>query len=83
MKWLKTDFDRWDDNLEIEEERGEIVEDKGDLRAALLEVERKERKEREARQKELEEALKSGEKPKPREEIEEEMDLLNWQMQRI
>jgi hypothetical protein len=72
-KWLKTDFNRWNDDLEIEAEGGEDAEreEKPDLRAALLEVERKEREEREARQKELEESLKKGEKPKPREEIEE------------
>jgi hypothetical protein len=70
-KWLKTDFNRWNDDLEIEAEGGEDAEEKPDLRAALLEVERKEREAREARQKELEESLKKGEKPKPREEIEE------------
>ncbi len=81
-KWLKTDFDRWEEDLQMSDSsEGEEVEsasakpkataaDKGaDLRAALREVEEKEKREREERQKQLEESLKKGVKAPAREEV--------------
>jgi hypothetical protein len=74
-KWLKTDFDRWDDELVANDsgDDNEVAaksEEKGtDLRAALREVEEREKQERQARQKELEESLKKGVKPESRDVV--------------
>lgn len=81
-KWLKTWYDRWDDSLAMlesstensggereEEDKGKGGKPLDNLRTALQEVEESERRAREARQKQLEEALKKGELPPPREEV--------------
>ena len=73
-KWLKTDFERWDDEIAIED-TSETSSRASDLRSALREVENGERKEREARQRQLEESIKRGEKAPPRQEITEGIDL--------
>ena len=65
-KWLKTDFDRWNEDVVLSDgSDDEGGDDKkkapaGDLRSALREVEQKEKAEREARQRELEESIKRG-----------------------
>ena len=81
-KWLKTDFNRWDDDLEVESSDDDEGDKKQvglgkneDLRQALREVEMKEKLEREARQRELEESLKKKELPPPREEVKDDVDL--------
>ena len=85
-KWLKTDFDRWEDDLQLSDSSAEDADaaakakpstaDKGaDLRAALREVEEKEKREREERQRQLEESLKKGVKAPAREEAVGNVDL--------
>ncbi len=87
-KWLKTDFDRWEDDLQLSDSSGDEAEaaaapkakpaaaDKGaDLRAALREVEEKEKREREERQRQLEDSLKKGVKAPAREEAVGNVDL--------
>lgn len=65
-KWLKTDFDRWDEDVqavdsgdEKEETAAPVATAKADdLRSALREVEEREKRERQERQKQLEESMK-------------------------
>ena len=73
-KWLKTDFNRWDDDVEMvsseeDDQSASHSKKKADLRSALKEVEAREKAAREEKVKQLEEAIKKGEKPAPREDI--------------
>jgi hypothetical protein len=85
-KWLKTDFDRWEDDLQLSDSSGDEGGDKGkakpaaadkgaDLRAALREVEERDKRDREERQRQLEESLKKGVKAPARDETVGEVDL--------
>lgn len=75
-RWLKAWHDRGDDinTFLTDSDEGEAVKPGagghgGDLRAALRQVDEDERRAREQRQRELEAALKRGERPAPREEV--------------
>jgi len=67
-KWLKTDFDRWDEDVQANDSGDEKDETTSvvpnatakadDLRSALREVEEREKRERQDRQKQLEESMK-------------------------